>query len=195
MTHPGDGEVTALLEAIRAGDAGARDELFALLYPRLYQMAAGYLGQWPAADSLQATALLHEAVVGLLADELPRNAPNRAYLLGAASQLMRRILIEHARRRRTEKRGGGLRRLPMEVLLEQCEQERVDVHALNDALEALAQKFERAAQVVTLRTIGGYSAAEVSALLEVSLSTVEKDFRFARAWLHRALREGGDHAP
>ncbi len=192
MAAEAPGDVTQLLDDIRAGVSGARDRLVKLVYRRLHRMAVTYMAQEPDDHSLQPTALLDEAFLRILAKDVLQQAPNRAYLFGAFSRAMRHILAQHARRRRAEKRGRGQKSLPFDALVAHLEEEqRVDVVELRDALEALAAVKERASQVITWRMLGGFTVAEVAALLHISASTVEKDTRFALAWLHKQL---GDDA-
>jgi RNA polymerase sigma factor (TIGR02999 family) len=180
-------DVTALLREIRAGDRRARDRLVERVYGELRRVAAGLMRGEPADHSLQPTALVHEALASLFQAETLRRAPNRAYLFGAAARAMREILVDHARRRRAEKRGGGQRRLPLDAVLLYFEEQQVDVVGLHEALDRLAALNERQSQVVTLRFFGGFTVAEVAEQLGVSVSTVESDFRIARAWLRQQL--------
>jgi RNA polymerase sigma factor (TIGR02999 family) len=182
-----EGDVTALLGEIRAGDVRARDRLVERVYAELRRVAGGLMRAEPAGHSLQPTALLHEALADLLRGEALRQAPNRAYLFGAAARAMREVLVDHARRRRAEKRGAGRQRLPLDAVLLYFEEQKVDVLALHDALERLAALNERQSQVVTLRFFGGLTVPEVAEHLGVSVSTVESDFRVARAWLRQQL--------
>jgi RNA polymerase sigma factor (TIGR02999 family) len=190
MEAPEADEITQLLDAVRAGDARAEARLIELTYPRLHREAQRLLLQERDADSLQTTALLHEAFIKGLVGELLHQAPNRAYFFAAMARLMRQTLVEHARRRRAEKRGGGLTRVPIDALLDYFQKQNLDVQALHDALEVLASEHPRPALVFTLRFVGGLTAEEVARHLQVSLSTAEKDTHFARAWLRKEL--GGD---
>jgi RNA polymerase sigma factor (TIGR02999 family) len=181
-------EVTTLLEEIRAGNPAARTRLTERIYRELHQVAERLMNDEPAGHTLQPTALLHEAFARLLADGVLRQAPNRAYLFGAAAQAMREVLVDHARRRNAAKRGGHRRRQPLDSLLAHYEEQNIDVIALHEALEELAALHERQCQVVTRRFFGGCTVAEIAEQLGVSVSTVEADFRIARAWLHDRLR-------
>lgn len=184
------GDVSQLLAAIRAGDAGAQSLLAERLWPRFRSLAGRLLADEPTPASLQPSDLVDEAFLHILRGKLFSKAPDRIYLFRAAAKVMRHVLVEHARRRRAEKRGGNRQREPFSVLLDYCERKRIDAVALHDALEALSSAHERAALVMTLRTLGGYTEPEVAELLGASLSTVQKDTQFARAWLRREL--GGD---
>jgi RNA polymerase sigma factor (TIGR02999 family) len=180
-------EVTTLLEAIRAGDGGAREALVERVYQELHRVASGLMREEPPGHSLQPTALLHEAFGRLLRDDVLGRAPNRAYLFGAAARAMRQILVDHARRRKAEKRGGERGRLSLDAVLLSFEERHLDVVALHEALERLAGLHERQSQVVTLRFFGGLTVEEIAGQLGVSVSTVESDFRIARAWLRQQL--------
>jgi RNA polymerase sigma factor (TIGR02999 family) len=187
------GDVTVLLHAIRAGDAQAKGRLAALVYGELRGVAAGLMGRERGDHTLQPTALVHEAFVRLFRDDLWRTAPNRSYLFGAAARAMREVLADHARRRRAAKRGGTVRRVPLDDLLDHLEHEQnVDVLALHESLDRLSALHDRQSQVVTLRFFGGFTVAEIAGLLGLSVSTVEADFRLARAWLRQQLK--GDAA-
>lgn len=178
-------DVTTLLAKIRAGNGQAKGRLVDLVYDELHAVAANLMRRERETPSLQPTALLHEAFVRMLQGEVLGKAPDRRALFGTAVQVMRQVLADHARRRGALKRGGDRLHLPFDSLLDYCNEQKVDVVALNDALERLAQLHERASQVVTLRFLGGFSVQEVADELEVSLSTVESDYRFARAWLRK----------
>src|SRR5688572_10691784 len=144
-------DVTTLLAKIRAGNGQARERLVDLVYDELHAVAANLMRRERATPSLQPTALLHEAFVRMLQGEVLGKAPDRRALFGTAVQVMRKVLADHARRRNALKRGGDRLHLPFDSLLDYCNEHKVDVVALNDALERLAQFHERASQVVTLR--------------------------------------------
>jgi RNA polymerase sigma factor (TIGR02999 family) len=159
------------------------------IYQDLHQVAVGLMNEEPAGHTLQPTALLHEAFARLFRADVFRQAPNRAYLFGAAGRAMRQVLVEHARRRKAEKHGGRQNRLPLDAVLLYFEEQRLDVEALHEALDRLAALNERQSVVVTLRFFCGFTVPEVAAQLGVSTFTVENDFRIARAWLRRQLRD------
>jgi RNA polymerase sigma factor (TIGR02999 family) len=186
-------EVTTLLEEIRAGNEEARHRLAERIYGELREVAAGLMRGEPAGHTLQPTALLHEAFARLIGAGVLGEAPNRAYLFGAAARAMREVLVDHARRRQADKRGAGRSRLPLDAVLAYFEEQDLDVVALHEALDRLADFHERQSQVVTLRFFAGMTVPEVAQELGVSISTVEADFRIARAWLRQQLsgkREG-----
>jgi RNA polymerase sigma factor (TIGR02999 family) len=185
------GEITALLDAIRAGDEQARTALVERIYDRLHDAADRLMRGERAEHTLQPTALLHEALARLLNGEVFTTAPNRIYLYQAATRAMRQILVDHARRRKAACRGGGRQRLtdtaPLDLAVAYFDDRGLDVEALHNALDRLAALHERQGQVVGLRFFGGLSVDAVARHLQVSISTVERDFRLARAWLRREL--------
>ncbi|MBI3461604.1 MAG: sigma-70 family RNA polymerase sigma factor [Planctomycetes bacterium] len=189
MAGEGQSEVTALLAAIRSGNDRAKNQLVELVYDELHRVAVGLMRQERDGHSLQPTALLNEAFVQLLSAGVLNEAPNRVYLFAAVAKAMRKVLADHARRRNALKRGGGQQRLPFDALLAYYEEQNLDVVALHDAIERLATLHERASSVVTMRFLGGFTVQEVASQLGVSMSTVESDFRFARAWLRKNLGE------
>ncbi|MGL4553341.1 MAG: ECF-type sigma factor [Gemmataceae bacterium] len=180
-------ELTTLLDAVRGGDPAARGRLVERVYGELHRVAAGLMSREAAGHSLQPTALLHEAFDRLLTGAVLERATSRAYLFGAAARAMRQVLVDHARARRAEKRGGARDRRPLDDVLVAFEGRDLDVIELHEALDALAGFSPRQADVVTLRYFGGLSVPDAAAQLGVSVSTVESDFRLARAWLRRRL--------
>jgi RNA polymerase sigma factor (TIGR02999 family) len=182
------GDLTALLGEVHAGRAGAQERLVRAIYAELRRMAAGLLRREGPGHTLQPSALVHEALLRLLDGDALADVPNRRYLFAAAAQAMRQVLVDHARRRHTAKRRGGLIRLPLDEALVTYEAQGLDVLALHDALDRLARSHPRHARVVTLRFFGGLSVPEVAEALEISDTTVEGDWRYARAWLHGQLR-------
>ncbi len=182
------GSITALLRRHQSGDPDARDELFGRLALRMHPVARRLMGQEPAGHTLQPTALVNEAVARLMGQDTLAAAPNRAYLFGAAARAMRQVLADHARADRSEKRGGQMTRVPLTAEARVAGQvPSFDLVELSDAIEALGAAHERAAHVVTLRYLAGYTVAEIADMLGVAVSTVESDWRFARAWLLRQL--------
>src|SRR5262249_44365942 len=131
--------------------------------------------------------LVNEAVIRLLNGATFEKAPNRRYLIGAAAQAMRQILVDHARKRKADKRDGKWNRVPLDEALGYLEAERLDIIALNEALDRLRAIHDRQGQVVELRFFAGLSVPEVAGVLDVSVGTVEADWRFARAWLRLQL--------
>jgi RNA polymerase sigma factor (TIGR02999 family) len=187
--HP-QNEVTTVLHQIRAGDSGAREQLVGLVYDELRKVAAGLMRQERPDHTLQPTALVHEAFVRLLDQDVLDLAHNRKYFFAAAARAMRQILVDHARQRAALKRQGKRERVPFEETLASFEEQNLDVLALHEALQQLTALHERQGQVVELRFFGGFSVPEVADLLGVSVSLVESDFRKASAFLRSRLAEG-----
>jgi RNA polymerase sigma factor (TIGR02999 family) len=183
--------LTIILERARAGDEGARGEVLARIYDELRRVASGLMRHERPGHTLSPTAVVHEAVIRLLGDAVLDRAGDRSFLFASAARAMREVLIDHARRRAAERRGGGRRRVALDVVADHFQEQGVDVVALHEALDRLAQRDERQAQVMTLRYFGGMTVLEVAAALGVSEVTVERDWRLARAWLVGQL-EGGD---
>jgi RNA polymerase sigma factor (TIGR02999 family) len=189
-------EVTTLLDALRAGDAGAQGKLVELVYAELRRLAGGLMRRERPDHTLQPTALVHEALLRLLRPDALGGAHNRAQFLAAAARAMRRVLVDHARGRAAGKRGGGQEQVPLDEALDYFARQRLDVLAVHEALDELAGLHERQSQVVELRFFGGYTVEEVAGLLQVSVSTVESDYRKATAFLRsRLAEEDGDDPP
>jgi RNA polymerase sigma-70 factor, ECF subfamily len=184
----GDAErdVTQMLLAWSAHEPGAEEVLFPLVYDELRRMAGLYLQRERAGHTLQPTALVHDAYLRLV-DQTRVRWQNRAHFFGVAATMMRRILLNHARDRATEKRGGAHRRLSLEdadIPVEQCA---TDLIALDEALCRLASLNERKSRVVELLYFGGLEVREVAEVLDVSEKTVRRDWDLARSWLYREL--------
>jgi RNA polymerase sigma factor (TIGR02999 family) len=177
------GDLTALLAEVHAGREDAQERLVRAIYAELRRIAGGLMRREGPGHTLQPSALVHEALLRLLDGDALADVPNRRYLFAAAAQAMRQVLVDHARRRHAAKRLGGRVRRPLDEALVACEAQGLDILALH----RLARSNPRQAQVVTLRFFGGLSVPEVAAALEVSDTTVEGDWRFARAWLHDEL--------
>jgi RNA polymerase sigma factor (TIGR02999 family) len=189
-------QVTTLLEQVRAGDADARERLVVLIYDELRRMGRALLRRERSDHTLQPTALVHEVILRLLRADSPPSAQNRFQFLAAAARAMRRVLVDHARARAAGKRGGGRAPLPLDEALDHFARERLDLLALHEALDRLAELHRRQAQVVELRFFGGYTVEEIAEQLEVSVSTVESDFRKATAYLRGQLADAdGTDAP
>ena len=175
-------DITALLAAWKGGHADALDRLTDLVYPELRRIARRTLARPHAGDSLDSAALANEAYIKLVrAGGI--GCKNRAHFLALCSQIMRRILVDHARCRGFAKRGGQATHVPLDEVLLVAEARGIDVLALDEALDALAQIDNRKSHVVELRYFGGLSIDETAEVLEVSVDTVKRDFRMARAWL------------
>jgi RNA polymerase sigma factor (TIGR02999 family) len=174
---------TVMLGRIRDGDEQAKGELISLVYDELRRVASGLMRRERADHTLSPTAVVHEAVIRLLGEAVFDKAPDRSYLFAAAARAMREVLIDHARRRSADRRGGGWRRVPLDAVVDYFQRQGLDVVAVHEALDRLAERDGRQAQVMTLRYFGGMTVAEVAAALGVSVVTVERDWRVARAWL------------
>ena len=188
-TEPGS--ITGLLRRYQGGEAAARDELLVRLCHQMRPTAGRLMGQEAADHTLQPTALVNEAAARLITQEALGAAPNRAYLFGAAARAMRQVLVDHAREAAARKRGGELTRQPLTDGTRVADQfPAFGLVEIGDAIEALAAAHERASHVVTLRYFAGYTVPEVAEMLGVAVSTVEADWRLARAWLLRELSGG-----
>ncbi len=171
-----------MLAAWKGGDTDALDRLTDLVYPELRRIARRNLERRRADDSLDSVALANEAYLKLVrAGGI--GCENRAHFLALCSQIMRRILVDHARRRGFAKRGGSALRVPLNDVLVAAEARGIEVLALNEVLNALARIDNRKSRVIELRYFGGLSIEETAEVLEVSVDTVKRDFRMARAWL------------
>ncbi len=182
MTSRDQPDLTALLVAWRDGDEGALDRLVEALYPRLRRTARQYLARRRPGESLDSAALANETYLKLArTGGIP--CENRVHFLALCAQIMRRILVDHARRRRFAKRGGGAPHVPLDDVVLAAREPDVDVLALDEALSALARIDERKSRVVELRYFGGLTIEETAVTLGVSVDTAMRDWRMARAWL------------
>src|SRR5215831_644140 len=189
MEQPGapqDQSVTALLVKWGSGDKAALDELIPLVYDELRKLAAGYLGRRSGPNTLQATALVHEAYVRL-ADQSTISMEHRAQFFGLAAKIMRDILVDHARRRLATKRGGEQLQISLTSAERFGSKPEVDLIALDDALNQLATTNPQHSRVVELRFFGGLTIEETARVMSLSHATTERHWSFARAWLQRQL--------
>ena len=183
------GEVTGLLRAWSAGDADAFECVLPLVYDELHRMAARHLAGERSTISLQATALVNELCLRLLGWDAVR-WQNRRHFFGVSARMMRRVLIDIARRRRADRRGGPhVIRIPLDGVDVAASDPGTDVLAIDLALDRLAAEDPRKAEVVELRFFGGLSVDETAEALGVSPRTVHNDWAFARAWLYRAMSD------
>jgi len=180
------GAITQLLERSRAGDEPAVGELVPLVYSEMRRIAASCLRRERPGHTLQATALVHEAYLRLLKDQ-DLSFQNRAHFLGIAARAMRQILVEHARARDAEKRGGERHRITLDESIAATGGQEVDVLAIHEALERLAAVDAQHARLVELRFFGGLTNEEAAEALGVSVATVKRSWAVARAWLFREL--------
>jgi RNA polymerase sigma factor (TIGR02999 family) len=181
------GDLTAILDAARSGGADARERLVRAIYAELRRTAGVLMRHEQPGHTLQPSALVHEALLRLLDGDALADVPNRPCLFAAAAQAMRQVLVDHARRCQTRKRDGNRVRVPLDRVLAGFDEQGFDVIALHEALEGLAQARPRPARVVDLRFFGGLTVPKVAAMLDVSDTTVEAHWRFARAWLRDRL--------
>jgi RNA polymerase sigma factor (TIGR02999 family) len=193
-------KVTHILTAIEEGDARAAEQLLPLVYAELRKLAALALAREKPGQTLQATALVHEAYVRLIGTDPTRGCwSGRNHFLTAAAEAMRRILIENARRKNAEKRGGGFRRLEMDGIDKPDDVSGTpadDLFALDDALARLAREEPAKAELVKLRYFAGLSVEEAAAVLGISRATAARYWDFARSWLYCELRDhGSDELP
>ena len=193
LNPPSTHRVTQLLLAWEGGKTAAPEELMSAVYEELRQMARGYLHRERNDHTLQPTALVHEAYLRLV-DHTRINWQSRAHFYGVAARVMRRILVDHARRQTAAKRGGRAEVLPLEVAGEVLAPDRVNFEALDTALHSLTRIGPRQSEVVELRFFGGLTVPEIAEVLQVSERTVVNDWEFARSWLKRELDGGGTSA-
>jgi RNA polymerase sigma factor (TIGR02999 family) len=186
-------DVTRILSSIERGDAKATDELLPLVYEELRLLAAQKLSHEKPGQTLQATALVHEAYLRLVGGE-PRSWDNKGHFFVAASEAMRRILVENARRKGRRKRGGGHRRLDLDVVSLAIDTPAEDLIALDEALSRLVAEDPEAAGVVKLSYFGGLTLEEAAEALRISRRTAYRYWAFARAWLFEELA-GGEGPP
>jgi RNA polymerase sigma factor (TIGR02999 family) len=179
-------QITMLLRQWRAGDREASDALLTLVYEELRRLAHYHLRNERPSHTLQSTALVHEAYVRMIGQDLPQ-WEGRTHFFAIAAQLMRQILVDYARRHRASKRGSGNCTLALDDALTVAERKDVDVLALDDALKALAEIDPRQSRVVELRFFAGLSLEETSQAMGIATATVQRDWTAARAWLHREI--------
>ncbi len=180
--------VTQLLTDLQIGRPGAADELLPLVYQELRRIAAAYMRRERPDHTLQATALVHEAYLQLV-DQTRVDWKNRAHFFGVAAQLMRRILVEHARAHQAQKRGGGAGKIALEEVAAAFPQKDLTLVALDDSLQQLEKMDPRQSRVVELRFFGGLTTEETAEVMGISTATVEREWRAARAWLHSQLSD------
>jgi RNA polymerase sigma-70 factor, ECF subfamily len=180
--------VTQLLIDVSKGDGRAMDELLPTVYDELKRIAKYYMSRERVSHTLQPTALVHETYLKLI-DQKQADWKNRAHFFGLAAEIMRRILVNHARDRKAEKRGGGAQQVSLSVAVDSFEKPEVDILALNEALEELNRIDARKARVVELKFFGGLTGKEIAEVLQISDATVEREWSFARAWLFSKMRD------
>jgi RNA polymerase sigma factor (TIGR02999 family) len=187
MSDESTSEITLALQAAGQGQREAADRLAGLVYEELRRVAAGLMRKERVEHTLQPTALVHEAFARILDQDVLKQATNRRFFFAAAARAMRQVLVDHARQRAAAKRLGQRQRVPFEETIQHFEEQKLELLALNEALEQLGKLNERQSQVIELRFFGGFTVPEVAELLGVSVSVVESDFRLARAFLRSRL--------
>jgi RNA polymerase sigma factor (TIGR02999 family) len=179
-------EVTQLLGQLTGGNRAAVDQLLPLVYKELKRIAGGQLSHERPDHTLQATALVHEAYLKLV-DQRDVNWQNRAHFFGVAAQAMRRIMLDYAKSKKRGKRGGGLRKVSLDVDLIISEDRAGDLLDIDEALTRLEQLDPRQGKVVELRFFCGLSVEETAEVMGISAPTVKREWALAKAWLHREL--------
>jgi RNA polymerase sigma factor (TIGR02999 family) len=183
-------DVTRILTAIENGDSSAADELLPLVYQELRKLAAAKLAKENAGQTLQPTVLVHEAYLRLVDSDQPQQWNGRGHFFGAAAEAMRRILVENARRKRSQKHGGQMKRVDIDVANAITEGPSDDLLALDEALIRLEDQWPDKAKLVKLRYFAGLTIPEASQAMKISTATAERNWRFSRAWLHSQLKTG-----
>jgi RNA polymerase sigma factor (TIGR02999 family) len=183
-------DVTHILTAIEAGDPRAAEQLLPLVYDELRKLAAQRLAQEKPGQTLQATALVHEAYLRLVDTDKVQHWNSRGHFFGAAAEAMRRILVESARRKQSEKHGGELRRLNLDQADALAAAAPNDLLAVNEALEQLTRQDPKAAQLVKLHCFAGLTVEQAGEALELSRTNAYRLWTFARAWLYSQLAGG-----
>lgn len=188
-----DGEVTRLLKAMHEGDVNAAENLLPLLYTELHRLAKSYMRNERPEHTLQATALINEAYLRLVGERVKWNS--RAHFIGVAAQVMRRVLVDHARAHKAERRVGKLKRVELQDDVAISVQQLDEVEEVDEALKRLMEVNPRRARIVELRYFGGLSFDEIASLLAMAPRTVKRDWSLARIWLFRELRPGSSGVP
>jgi RNA polymerase sigma factor (TIGR02999 family) len=183
-------DITRVLSAVEHGDPRAAEQLLPLVYDELRKLAAAHLAREQPGQTLQATALVHEAYARLVGTGPGQDWNSRGHFFGAAAEAMRRIIIDQARRKRAERHGGGLNRLPFDQVEVAAPAPDDDVLALNEALERFEEIDPAKAKLVKLRYFAGLTAAQAAELLGISTTTADRYWSYARAWLHAELKKG-----
>ena len=181
--------VTQVLAAVERGDAHAAEQLLPLVYDELRRLAAQRLASEKPGQTLQATALVHEAYVRLVGGEKTQDWNGRGHFFAAAAEAMRRILIDRVRHKSTRKAGGGHRRVDLDDLDPALDEPDPELLVLDDALRELEQRHPRKAEVVKLRFFAGLTTAQAAVALGISTSTAENDWAYARSWLRLRMGE------
>jgi RNA polymerase sigma factor (TIGR02999 family) len=183
--------ITQLLAKWSSGDKAAFDELIPLVYPELRRLARIFMGREDSGHTLQTSALINEAYLRLV-NQQEVDWEGRAHFFAVASQVMRHILVDHARRYRYSKRGGGQELIPLNELAIACDERAVELIALDDALTRLAAIDERKSKIVELRFFGGLTVEETAQVMKLAPITVMREWRAAKAWLGREISQDSE---
>jgi RNA polymerase sigma factor (TIGR02999 family) len=188
MKATSSNEVTQLLQAWGSGDKKALDQLLPIVYAELHHLAAGYMRKESPGHTLQTSALVNEAYIKLV-DQKNVRWQNRAHFFGIAAQLMRRILVDHARSRARVKRGAGAQKLSLNEATIVTNESAEEFLSLDEALSRLAQMDAQKSRIVEMKIFCGLNTKEIAEVVKVSPSTIEREWRKAKAWLHREIRK------
>jgi RNA polymerase sigma factor (TIGR02999 family) len=183
-------EVTQILSAIEQGDPAAAEQLLPLVYEELRKLAAAKMAQEKPGQTLQATALVHEAYLRLVGSENSHRWDSRGHFFSAAAEAMRRILVERARRKRSQRQGGGRQRLNLDHVEIAAAEKSEDLLALNEALVRFEAKDSLKAELVKIRYFAGLTVPQAASALGISSATADRYWAYARAWLHAELASG-----
>ncbi|MCI0539780.1 MAG: sigma-70 family RNA polymerase sigma factor [Verrucomicrobiales bacterium] len=185
-------DVTRILDRVQQGDAKASEELLPLIYDELRKLAAHKMAHEAPGQTLQPTALVHEAWLRLVNQPQPQTWEHRGHFFAAAAEAMRRILVENARRKSRQKRGGQWERVNLEDVQLAAESDPETLLSIDEALENLAREFPEKAELVKVRFFAGLSLPEAARVLRISNATAKRHWAFARAWLYEQLAEKRD---
>jgi RNA polymerase sigma-70 factor (ECF subfamily) len=188
MNSPDTGNITQLLIEVTNRNSAAVDVLLPLIYDELRKLAANYLRRERSDHTLEPTALVHEAYLRMV-DQTQVNWQNRAHFFGVAAQMMRRILVDHARAHNAEKRGQDFQKLSLDENIDKSVERSSELIALDDALRTLSEVDEQKGRIVELRFFGGLSIDETAEVLGVSAPTVKRQWRMAKAWLYGQVQK------
>lgn len=188
MMNSSSSDVTKLLEAVRQGDGAAFEQLLPMVYDELHHIAGRYMARQQHGHTLQTTGLIHEAYLRM-ANQEEKRWECRAHFFAVAATVMRHILVDHARARRRDKRGGDALKVSLDEALAKADERAMEITELDEALKTLATLDPQQCRIVELRFFGGLTMEEIAEVLGISLSTVEREWRAARAWLGRQLRK------
>ena len=184
-------DVTQILSRMDSADPSAAEDLLALVYHELRELAAAKLAQERPGQTLQATALVHEAYLRLIGGDEPKSWDNRGHFFAAAAEAMRRILVDAARRKQSVKRGGEFKRQTLEIAVPDFACDALTVLAVDEALEDFHREDPVKAELVKLRYFAGLTLAECASALGISSATADRSWHYARAWLAARLRDDG----